>query len=451
MTPVFAVVGHPNKGKSSIVATLAQNDSIAISSESGTTQNADELSIHIGSSHYKLIDTPGFQRPTRVLKWLQQHASSAEKRQDAVKLFTQDSNCQQEFPDEVELLTPIINGAAILYVVDGSRPYGPEYEAEMEILRWTGQASMALINPIENDNHIGAWEQALGQYFKVVRVFNAMEADFQKQIAVLEAFSLLKQEWQESINALISEYRKIKGAQRLQSVTLLAELLTKLCAYHVSQVTLNKDQALLTQPVLEKKYFSDMRNMESSCHDELKKIYHYNNLQTEIYELPLDSNLFDTEKWIVWGLNRKQLTTAASMAGAAAGAVIDVAVGGSSLLLGTLGGGLIGGGSAWMGADKIAKFKVKGLPVGGFEARQGPIQNRNFPYVLIGRYLFLEDSLRNRTHARRDSISINENDLTEKLALLSAVEQGQLHRALNRLTRQKSVDDLQKVLQPLII
>ena len=26
MTPEFAVVGHPNKGKSSIVSTIAQND-----------------------------------------------------------------------------------------------------------------------------------------------------------------------------------------------------------------------------------------------------------------------------------------------------------------------------------------------------------------------------------------------------------------------------------------
>ena len=38
--PSFAVVGHPNKGKSSIVATLAQDDSIRIAAESGTTTEA---------------------------------------------------------------------------------------------------------------------------------------------------------------------------------------------------------------------------------------------------------------------------------------------------------------------------------------------------------------------------------------------------------------------------
>ena len=36
----FAVVGHPNKGKSSIVATLAENDAVAIGATPGTTQAA---------------------------------------------------------------------------------------------------------------------------------------------------------------------------------------------------------------------------------------------------------------------------------------------------------------------------------------------------------------------------------------------------------------------------
>ena len=46
-----------------------------------------------------------------------------------------------------ELLTPILEGAGILYVVDAGAPYRENYEAEMEILRWTGRPSMAVINP----------------------------------------------------------------------------------------------------------------------------------------------------------------------------------------------------------------------------------------------------------------------------------------------------------------
>ena len=450
MTPIFAVVGHPNKGKSSIVATLAQDDSVAISSASGTTAVSENLVVSVGASHYTLVDTPGFQRPAAVLKWLQQHAASADKRPDAVKKFVNDEDCKLKFPEEVQLLTPIIDGAAILYVVDGSRPYGPEYEAEMEILRWTGQASMALINPIENEDHIQSWQQALGQYFKLVRVFNAMQADFEKQLSVLEAFAHIKLQWQAAITGLIVEYKKIRAARQEESLQLLVELLTKLCAYQVSQRVLSRSQAQALQASLETRFLTDMRNIEQQCHDALKGIYQYHNLDSEIVDLPLEENLFDTEKWIVWGLNRKRLTAAASMAGAATGAAVDLAVAGSSLMLGALSGGLLGAGSAWFGADKIAQFRVKGLPLGGFEAKQGPIKNRNFPYVVLGRYLYLATALRHRTHARRDSIQIDEGDLTDRIAALSSTERSDLHNALERLRRQQGVEDLRAVLKPVL-
>ncbi len=449
MTPIFAVVGHPNKGKSSIVATLARDDSVAISPESGTTRFSNSLDVSVGASHYTLVDTPGFQRPTRVLQWLQAHAATAEKRQAAVQSFVTDAECKSNFPDEVQLLTPIMNGAAILYVVDGSRPYGAEYEAEMEILRWTGQASMALINPIESQQHVQDWQQALGQYFKVVRVFNALQADLEKQLSVLEAFCTIKPEWQGAIARLISEYQKISIEQQAEALQLLVELLNKLCSYQVSQKVLSRNQAKALESVLQLRFFADMRNIESQIHDSLKNLYRYHHLQSEIYELPLEGNLFDTEKWIVWGLNRKRLTVAASMAGAATGAAIDLASAGTSLMLGAAGGGLIAGASAWFGADHIAEFKVQGLPIGGFEARQGPVKNRNFPYVVLGRFLYLENALRNRTHAQRDTLQIKEGDLTDRIALLTAPQQAQLHKALNRLRSQKPVDDLAAVLKPL--
>ncbi len=449
MTPVFAVVGHPNKGKSSIVATLAQDDSVAISNQSGTTRVAESIEVSVGSSQYTLVDTPGFQRPTKVLQWLQQHADSADKRQVAVARFVGDIDCQQKYPDEVALLTPIMNGAAILYVVDGSRPYGAEYESEMEILRWTGQASMALINPIENEDYIQHWQQALGQYFKVVRVFNAMQADAEKQRSVLEAFSIIKQEWQGAIEQLIVEYQTVRDDQRQQAAQLLASLLTRLCVYQLSQKVLTRNQAQLLKPALASRYITEMNAIEKDSHDALKHLFRYHNLNSEIVGLPLDDGLFDTEKWILWGLNRKRLAAAAAMTGAAAGAGLDLALAGSSFMLGAVGGGLVAGGSAWFAADRIAEFKINGLPVGGFEAHQGPINNRNFPYVVLGRFLFLEQALRTRTHAQRDSIVVKEGALTEKIALLESSAQGDLHKALDRLRQQKPVDDLADVLQPL--
>ncbi len=449
MEPVFAVVGHPNKGKSSIVATLAQDDSVAISAQSGTTQVSEALTLVQGDARYSLVDTPGFQRPTGVLAWLRAHAENAEQRQSAVAAFVENKDCQEKFPDEVELLTPIVNGAAILYVVDGSRPYGPEYETEMEILRWTGQPSMALINPIENESHIDSWTRALSQYFKVVKVFNPLQADFEKQLAILETFSHLREEWEPALTKLISGARQNRSDQQEKSITLVADLLTELCGYQISQKVLQKEQALALKPAVERQYYGNIKKTELEALESLKRIYAYRNLDSHIADLSFDDDLFDTEKWIIWGLNQKQLAIAATVAGATAGALVDAGLAGQTFMLGAIGGGIIAGGSAWFGADKISDFKIKGLPIGGFELRQGPIENRNFPYVILGRYLSMVQALRHRNHARQDPLNIQEDDLLAALQKLSSAETRAIHVAFGRLSRQKPVDNLAAILKPL--
>ncbi len=449
MTPVFAVVGHPNKGKSSIVATLAQNDSIAISSISGTTKTCQRVEIHIGQASYELIDTPGFQRPTKVLAWLQAQATTADKRAIAVRAFLNDKSCQVNYPDEVELLTPIMNGAAILYVVDGSRPYGPEYEAEMEILRWTGQASVALINPIENEDYVLQWQDALQQYFKVVRVFNAMEAEFDKHLAILQALSHIRQDWQSSIQEIVDASKAQARQRKKDAADLVASLLTKAACLQITQKVLTKEQASLLKAEMSKRYYAQVQAIETKHHESLMSLRAYHHLDSRATPLPEFDDLFDTEKWIIWGLTRQQLTTAAAMAGAAAGVAVDIALAGTSLLVGAAAGSAIGAVGAWLSSDKLAESKIEGLPLGGYVAIQGPMKNRNFPYVLLSRFLHLEEILTHRTHAQRGSITIEEGKLQEKISRLSEKQQRALHRALADLSKQKNVENLSSALIPL--
>ncbi len=448
--PAFAVVGHPNKGKSSIVAALAQNDAIEISSRSGTTKNAESLDITLGDAGYTLIDTPGFQRPTAALSWLQEHAESADQRLSAVREFVQSEACRKSFPDEVALLEPIMRGAAILYVVDGSRPYNPDYEAEMEILRWTGKPSMALINPIESHAYIDVWQQALGQYFKVVRVFNPMLADRLRRDEILEAFAVIAPQWRAEINRVRALYSEQELEQQQQSTQLLAELLLQLSNYQLSQQTLSKMQAEALKPVLEKRYRAEMAAIENAAHRRLKEIYAYYHLDSEIDELPLEGELFDTEKWVIWGLDRKRLALTAGLTGAGAGALVDASLAGSSFMLGALGAGILAGAGAWLSADQIANFRISGLPLGGYEARQGPIKNTNFAFVVAGRFLSLLDALRDRTHAQRETAQLRPTDLASRLDALDERDRNALIKSLTRVSRVTSIEQFARELAPLI-
>ncbi len=445
----FAVVGHPNKGKSSIVSTLARDDSVLVSQQSGTTTHSDSYMIDTGNAGYELIDTPGFQRPKKALHWLKQKADSADQRSAAVQAFINDIECQNQFPDEVRLLTPLMNGAAILYVVDGSRPYGVEYEAEMEILRWTGRPSMALINPIENESYVDSWKNALQQYFKIVTVFNPMQADFNKQLSLLKAFSHLEPDWQDTLAQVVTDLTEQVALNEQQAIILLSELLTDLCHYQNQQKVLTKDQAESLKKLLAKQYNQWMANREKQAFTSLCQLFSHANcdLHSEAIQYPPD--LFDSEQWYVWGLNKKQLAAVSTMTGALAGAALDAAVVGHSFMLGAVGGSIVGFSSAWFGADKLATSSIKGLPLGGYMAVQGPIKNPNFPYVVIGRFLYLYEQLKHKNHADRSQVELNSEVLKERIELMQKADSKRLHLCCKQLANQKAATDLVEVLTSL--
>ncbi len=450
ITPRFAVVGHPNKGKSSIVSTLSHNDAILISRRGGTTTRASAYPVSTATSGFELIDTPGFQRPTQALKWLKKHAGSADQRSRAVQLLVSSEGCQKKFPDEVEILTPLMKGAAILYVVDGSRPYGAEYEAEMEILRWTGRASMALINPIENEEYVTAWESALAQYFRLVRVFDPMQADFDKQISLLEAFAHLQPTWQSSLYRLISDLRQQKVDIVEECATILGDLLEDLCSHEYRQKALNKSQAKALESIVAQIYKDWMQQREKDAFEKMKTVFTFNHSELEVESMDYPPQLFDVEHWYAWGLNKRQLLTFAAASGATAGAVVDAAVAGQSFMLGALGGALVGYGGALFGGDRLTKLRVKGLPLGGYEACQGPARDKNFPFVVLGRFVNLFSQLKNRSHAKRGQVKVQNIELFSRIEKLAKPQKKALTTAMDRLSKQKTVTSLAKTVLPFL-
>lgn len=406
--PVFAIVGHPNKGKSSIVATLARDDSVAISPIPGTTVENREFPMRVDDEIlYVLVDTPGFQRARAALEWMQGQTASSVKRPDVVRRFVEHHREDPRFAAEVQLLTPIIEGGGILYVVDGSRPFGDEYEAEMEILRWTGQPSMALINQIGAGDHTEEWQNALGQYFRIVRVFNAMTADFDKRIRLLLAFGQISEAWRAPVERAVRVLEAEQAERRRLAARVIAEAIGAMLV-HTRQRRLGEGEPQApTLESLREQYKQDLIEMEQACRTEVEGIYDYKHLERHepAVEL-LDKDLFAKQTWNLFGLTRTQLVATGGLGGAAAGGAVDIAVAGHSLLLGAGIGALIGGVSTWIGADKVAETRVMGLPLGGEALTVGPMRNINFPYVVLSRALLHHKVIEDRTHAFRGPLDL---------------------------------------------
>jgi hypothetical protein len=447
--PTFAIVGHPNKGKSSIVSMLAEDETVVISPDPGTTRQARGFQMQAeGRVLYELVDTPGFQRPRAVLEWLQAHERSASERPAVVREFVERHAEDPRFKDECELLRPILDGAGILYVVDGAHPYGAEYEAEMEILRWTGQPRMALINMIGPGDYVDEWRRALNQYFSIVRVFDALRADFGKRLELLRAFrelSELDQSWAQSLEQAVEILQQDRKARQQRAAAEIADLLIEVLSERESApCPEGTDQARLAKELTER-LRRRIRERERSARRVVQELYRHRSLRMQTPEFDLlTEDLFSERSFSVFGLSNAQLSMTGAATGALAGGALDAAVGGASLLLGAGVGAIVGGLGAMLGSSRLAKVRLLGTPLGGHRLIVGPISATNLPWVILGRSLLHHRLVAETNHARRESIVLDASEGEHLAGSIDVGRRRQLERLFQRIREQGGLSSEQR-------
>jgi GTPase Era involved in 16S rRNA processing len=408
--PVFVVVGNVNRGKSSIVSTLAADDTVRVSPVPGTTRECREFPMRVnGETLYTLIDSPGFERARKALSWLEEHQSATSDRRKVVEEFVRVHKDSGEFPQECALLQPVLDGAAILYVVDGSKPFSPRYEAEMEILRWTAQPRMALINPVEKNASYQEWRSVLDQYFNMVRVFDAHLATFDQRIQLLVALRELREEWRSPVDRAIAILQDDRRRAAHESAVVIADMLGDMLVMVAEKPIPEEADPERFKPELRDKYHDKLRKREIKGQTELRKIYAHSDLEIDAGELAtVEDDLFSEATWSQMGLRNAQVIAGGASAGALAGGVIDAGVGGTSFLAGTILGGMIGGAAAWYGSKKLPDVKIHILPNVGRSLRIGPMKNPNFPWIVLNRAILYHEVVSHRAHARRDKVNLVE-------------------------------------------
>ncbi|AOY89356.1 GTPase [Marinobacter salinus] len=450
--PTFAVVGHPNKGKSSVVATLSQNDGIAVALEPGTTRKRQAYPLSVdGRILYTLVDTPGFQRPRRVLEWLEAHSISASDHAETVRSFVTQHQGDGRFTDECELLKPLVEGAGIIYVVDGSVPYSAEHEAEMTILRWTGRPSLALINSIGADDYSDIWQAALGQFFQVVRKFDAVRAPFEQHLGLLRAFGQLEPDWEhplEQATHFLSEQRQYR---RQQSAALIAGALEDMMSFREKR-TLTSGQAadvsdgsLARQ--LRQSWYRHQRQREQALRVAIEHLYQHQRIHRQEAELEWHSkhDLFSEDSRRTWAVSKRYLATAGFGAGAVSGAGIDALTLGHSLGTGALVGGLIGAAGSYFYGDRLMlpALNIGVLKDGLKTATFGPVQDSQFGYVVLGRAVDHWWHISQRNHAGRGFLDLEPAD-HHWLESLDKKSRQDIQQAFDKRRKGRPLDDRQR-------
>ncbi len=403
MIPEFAIMGHPNEGKSSVLSTLAEDDSVRISAQPGETVRCRSFPVTIdGRDIITFTDTPGFQNPGRMLAELQNyHESTPDRLQRFYRQYKFDADLQHD----CELIQPLLRGAGIIYVADGSRPLRNVDLAEMEILRLTGKPRMAILNcKDEAREHLAHWKAEFRKHFNSSRVFNAHRANYRERILLLEALQAIEQDWQEPLGYVVATFKKDWRNRNLRTVEIICEMLAD-CLNYSLQSNVAGDSAL--QPAKDKlfqRYGDAVKKLEQQHHLRMKKLYKHNIFN---YQLPpqsiLHQDLFADETWEFLGLKKSQLAIAGGAGGAALAAGVDLAAGGASLGFFTSLGGALGAFGAVYGSRNIAaKIKVLGIDPARTRLQIGPNTNTQFPHILLDRALIYYSHIINWAHGRRD-------------------------------------------------
>jgi hypothetical protein len=444
--PVFAVVGRVNKGKSSIIATLAEDDSVEVSPRPGTTVMCREFPVRVdGELLFTLVDTPGFEEAARALAWLRAEEVDAAGRPARVEAFVAAHEGTEDFVEERRLLAPILAGASILYVVDGTKPYRANYEAEMEILRWTGRAGMALVNRIGEGDHAAEWRTALDQYFKIVVDFDAFRVTFTERMRVLGVFRELRREWEPSIERAVRALSLERARRRAEAAVVISELLLFSLSF-VLELDVESETALQDRRrELEERFADELRKAESEARARIESLYGHRvaRWRSESLERPVfDQDLFAERTWSGLGLTGGQRVGLWAAAGATVGGSVDAVTGGASMLAGAVLGGAIGAG---VGLFQLGQRALGAGPKlirnpreawdAGRRFRVGPHAHPNFPFIIVDRALLHYRAVLARNHARRDEERLFDGGARGLVATLDGAARRRLDALFARARR----------------
>jgi hypothetical protein len=417
--PVIAILGDVNHGKSSVVATLAEDDSVGIG-PFPTTMRCERFRVR---DLFEFVDTPGFQNAREALEELRGAASL-----DVFRAFVARHREDRFFVHECRLFEPVLEGASLLYVVDVAQPMEPRHEAEMEILRLTGAPRIALLNQTAEPIHLGEWETRLRQNFSTTIPFDAHRADFANRLALLEALATVDLAAKEKLRAAIAVLQRDRDEKLDTTARLIIDLLGDVLILRHTEALRDPSTLSQQQREMERHFRKMLMRREAEAHKKIVETFAH-----RLVAVDLDGglayftdDLFAAKTWTL-GFSGWSLLAAGAGGGALIGAKVDLLFGGTTWGLGAAIGATLGGGAGVAGSLGVPKLtaNLQGklpAPLRGFtkglagqKLTIGPVEHLNFPGVILERALALFDSVSRRAHARRDFEKLETEALRARL------------------------------------
>jgi hypothetical protein len=324
--------------------------------------------------------------------------------------------------------------------------------AEVEILRWTGQPRMALINKSGPAPELATWHAALSPAFSTVRHFDAHAASFRERLQLLALFRELVEPWRAPLGRAVERLTAEQTRRLHESALAIAALLVEGVTHTIEISAGESGLTRAEQQAIEQRFLDDLRAMEQRSRRYVEELYRHRRVSTQASPLERPEfarDLFSERVWSSLGLSASQLIAAYSVAGATAGGALDAMVGGAAFFTGTVLGAALGGATAlWqLGARAFDVTALDGIGERWRKAtgasrryRVGPHQHPNFPFVLLDRALLHHEAIRYRAHALNAALDLDLDALSSQTRELSIGTRQRLSKSFTRLRKSLGAD-----------
>ncbi|KPB74024.1 GTPase/DUF3482 domain-containing protein [Pseudomonas cannabina] len=358
----LAVVGHTNVGKTSLLRTLTGDVSFGeVSHRPSTTRHVEGARLSVdGQALVELYDTPGLEDAIALLDYLERLDRPGERLDGPARLsrFLDGSEARQRFEQEAKVLRQLLDSDAGLYVIDAREPVLAKYRDELAVLASCGKPLLPVLNFVSAAQHREPeWREALSRLglHALVR-FDSVAPPEDGGRRLYESLALLLESARSRLERLIDNQEKQRAARRHSAARLIAEMLID-CAACRCSVETTADQEQQAVEALRKA----VRQREQRCVEALLKLHAFRKDDVSASDLPLmdgrwGDDLFNPETLKLMGVR----VGGGVAAGAAAGAGVDLMVGGVTLgaaaLVGAIAGGALSTARSY-GGRLLGKFK----------------------------------------------------------------------------------------------
>ncbi|SDI36990.1 GTPase/DUF3482 domain-containing protein [Pseudomonas panipatensis] len=343
----LAVVGHTNVGKTSLLRTLTRDVGFGeVSHRPSTTRHVEGARLSVdGQALLELYDTPGLEDAIALRDYLDALERPGERLDgpDKLRRFLDGSEARGRFEQEAKVLRQLLASDAGLYVIDAREPVLAKYRDELAVLAGCARPLLPVLNFVASAEHREAqWREALSRLglHALVR-FDSVAPPLDGERRLYESLALLLEKARPPLDRLIADHEAQALARREAGATLIAELLVDVAACR-NLVPGDAEAIRRATEALRGR----VRKREDACVQALLRLYAFRQDDARAADLPLldgrwGDDLFNPETLRQLGVR----LGGGVAAGAAAGAGIDLLVGGLTLGAATAIGALAGG--AW--------------------------------------------------------------------------------------------------------